>query len=104
MGIPRLRAVSLGTDVPQNRLESYDSPLLFAIKGTIAHLQCRVAHVYEHAIDVEHLLVLAQVERAWVRSDYWNGAKNVFGPVSETASPYLTFLGSQTFGYVVSQV
>jgi flavin reductase (DIM6/NTAB) family NADH-FMN oxidoreductase RutF len=106
-GIPGLRAVSLGSDTPL-RAEQLDTDpsLLFAIQGTVAHLQCRVTNMYTNdgERDADHRLVLAQVERAWVRDDYWNKDKNLFIPLTETTSPYLTFLGSQTFGYVVPQL
>ena len=93
-GIPGLQRVSVvgnsGSD-------------LFAIQGTVAHLVCRLDRwiLDDDMIDQEHGLGLAQVTTAFVRPDYWNPQKNIFGPKHDNAPPYLTFLGSQTFGHVV---
>lgn len=53
----------------------------------------------------EHSLIMAQVEVAYVLSEYWDEKKKLFRPNPDLTSnkhvpPYLTFLGSQTFGYV----
>ena len=54
-------------------------------------------------IDPQHLLVLAEVTEAYVHPAYWDHEKLLFRPLSaENIPPYLTFLGSQTFGYITS--
>lgn len=72
------------------------SASLLAVQGTVAHLLCEQQQLLE--ADGEHHLVVATVSRAWVREDYWDG--KCFAPVSPSAPPYLTFFGSQRFGYV----
>ena len=71
------------------------------IEGSIAHLYCRVLHVHDGA-DAGHHLVVAQVAHCRVSKQYFDG--KVFAPrvfEGEPAPPpYLTFLGSQTFGCV----
>mmetsp|Transcript_20947 Transcript_20947/g.31036 ORF Transcript_20947/g.31036 Transcript_20947/m.31036 type:complete len:246 (+) Transcript_20947:51-788(+) len=75
---------------------------LFVISGTVAHLQCTAYKIIQDPlIDDDHLLVLAEVTRASVNPSYWCSNKNIFRPMAN-ASPYLTFFGSQTFGYVSS--
>mmetsp|Transcript_14850 Transcript_14850/g.34321 ORF Transcript_14850/g.34321 Transcript_14850/m.34321 type:complete len:226 (+) Transcript_14850:2320-2997(+) len=93
-GIPGLYAVPMGND--------HDSSSFFAVKGTVAHLQCHATRIQEPgaALDDQHFLVFAQVVGAFVHPSYWE-KKNVFSP-SPTSPPYLTFFGSQTFGYVVT--
>lgn len=77
------------------------STIIFGIRGTVAQLDCTIYNVMEDVIDSEHLLVLAQVQRAFVHPNYWDGDKNLFRPQTGLP-PYLTFFGSQTFGYVTS--
>lgn len=98
-GIPGLRAVPVGQQSP-DKTKGEDA---FAIQGTISHLVCCVDKVMEEdALDDEHYLVIAHVERAFVHSSYFDTNKNLFRPQDDTIAPYLTFFGSQTFGYVVS--
>eukprot|EP00804_Cyclotella_cryptica_P018653 CCRYP_007160-RA/>CCRYP_007160-RA protein AED:0.46 eAED:0.46 QI:0/-1/0/1/-1/1/1/0/190 len=66
------------------------------------------------AIDKDHLLIMAEVLDAAVHPLYWDKKKSLFRPQSKSEScsameteenevpPYLTFFGSQTFGYVTS--
>lgn len=68
----------------------------FALSDCVAHLLCRVDRVTE---DDGHLLLRCSQVAAWVRSNYWDGRN--FIPRDEHAEPYLTFLGSKQFGYVV---
>jgi len=100
---------------------------LFAIKGTVAHLRCRAysvignpssdnldatiekaycANSTQPAVDDDHLLIMAEVIDAYVHPSYWDPNKMLFRPLTkereQTVPPYLTFFGSQTFGYVVS--
>lgn len=100
-GVPGLKAISIGhvsTNTGQSDLN------LFAIDGTVAHLKCKVYQIItDPVIDEDHSLILAQVEAAFVHMDYWNAAKNLFQPQSADTPTYLTFLGSQTFGYVHSK-
>jgi flavin reductase (DIM6/NTAB) family NADH-FMN oxidoreductase RutF len=95
-GIPGLKAVPVGHSIPQ---QQHDALHLFCIDGTVAHLVCRVTRIHD---DEHHLLIRAQVERAYVQSSYWDGDKNLFRPSQDTP-PYLTFFGSQVFGYVVTE-
>ena len=55
----------------------------------------------EAVIDDDHYLILGEVTRAFVHCSCWDAAKNFFRP-DDQSPPYLTFLGSQTFGYVVA--
>jgi len=98
-GIPGLETVGIGTCS-----EPTDTNGLFAIKGTIAHLECHITQLLDSGVvDEHHVLVIAQVTRAFVDRRYWDSSKNLFRPLANV-SPYLTFFGSQTFGYVVSHV
>jgi len=96
----------------------------FAIRGTVAHLKCRVQNIITEGNDIshgscrtiedDHHIIHAQVIDGYVRSDYWDAEKKQFRPTRRLESsgnfpgrgqtlpppPYMTFLGSQTFGYV----
>lgn len=117
-GIVGLIPVSLGSN-DDKLLEGSD---LFAIKGTIAHLKCRVYAMIgpsstndvtnetasdamienaQPAIDNDHLLIMAEVVDAYVHRSYWDPNKLLFRPMTTMHPPYLTFFGSQSFGYVV---
>ena len=95
-GIPHLERVSLGQDTEE------PNGWPFAVKGTVAHLLCRVKHVAERVdwIDDNHYVVFAKITRAYVRSSYWNASKKLFQP-APGSRPSLTFFGAQTFGYVL---
>ena len=67
-----------------------------AIEGTVAQSQCKILQPLHR--DDDHTIFLAQVEQARVRSDYWDPVKLMFRP-DDGVAPYLTFFGSQTFGY-----
>lgn len=95
-GVPGLESISI------DETDQHASQL-FAIRGTVAHLVCRVHRILDGALDPDHFLVQARVYRARVLRDYWDGGKNLFRPMSLRTAPYLTFFGSQTFGYVVSE-
>jgi hypothetical protein len=61
----------------------------------------KMTPIYQHAspiIDDDHFLVLAVVTDAYVHPSYWDDKKSIFRPLSEDVPPYMTFLGSQTFG------
>ena len=121
-GILGLVPVPLGSDDEVSLEESS----LFAVKGTVAHMRCRVcallgpnssdnhddatkndssADTGQSVADEDHLLIMAEVVDAYVHSSYWDSTKLLFRPMSkeggQTVPPYLTFFGSQTFGYVV---
>ncbi|KAL3910454.1 MAG: hypothetical protein SGARI_002117 [Bacillariaceae sp.] len=86
----------------------------FCIAGTVAHMLCQVnciigldqvanesaADATTRLVDDAHYLVSATVVDAYCHSDYWNKEKNLFRPIDASCSPYLTFFGAQTFGYV----
>eukprot|EP00978_Attheya_sp_CCMP212_P020473 scaffold58661_cov59-Attheya_sp.AAC.4 len=119
-GIPGLKAVPFGHDdgvsPPPAAAETIDSKLstssssLFAIHGTVAHLKCRMVSSLHNNndndnsskmdMDDDHHLVMAQVMEAHVHPLYWDSSKSQFRPQQQNVPPYLTFLGSQTFGYV----
>jgi len=107
-GVDGLVAVRIGgvEKAPQNEHDP------IAILGTVAHLVCKTYRIVDgkdgNAIDDEHHLILAEVKEAYVHRDYWNEGKNQFQPMTKKIgsgesqpAPYLTFLGSQRFGYVV---
>ena len=101
-----LKATKLGAS--QEKVENEDEP--FAIQGTVAHLKCRSYAVPTDTdgndlIDDDHDLILAQVHEAYVDTNYWDEQKKLFRPQASDPGalpPYLTFFGSQTFGYVNS--
>jgi len=95
-GVPGLKSVPITIPVGGGDAK------LFAIAGTVAHLVCKVCRILDETIDEEHRLVLAQVERAWVHPDYWDADRHLFRPLQKETAPYLTFFGSQQFGYVVT--
>ncbi|GMF20552.1 unnamed protein product [Phytophthora lilii] len=68
-----------------------------AVRDCVAHLLCRVESVTE---DDGHLLLRCTQLAGWTRQAYWDGRN--FIPLDDTnAEPYLTFLGSKVFGYVL---
>ncbi|GKY91775.1 hypothetical protein MPSEU_000149200 [Mayamaea pseudoterrestris] len=97
LGIPGLEAVAPGSNRPLS-----DDHSNFAVRGTVAHLECNLLHMLSDdaaIIDKDHYLVSAQVTKAFVRRSHWNADKKLFQPQDDHAPPLLTFLGSQTFGY-----
>lgn len=102
-GIEGLHAVQLGSSIDEPKSESE----LFAVKGTVAHLKCCTYRIVDgkdgSAIDEDHHLILCEVKAAFVHRQYWNEEKKRFQPKSKDVPPYLTFFGSQAFGYVVSE-
>jgi flavin reductase (DIM6/NTAB) family NADH-FMN oxidoreductase RutF len=96
-GVPGLQIMPFGGNDDANKDLS-----LFAIQGTVAHLLCQVEKVVEHVIDEDHYLITAKVMDAYCQSDYWDANNNMFRPNQES-KPYLSFFGSQTFGYVVPE-
>eukprot|EP00581_Thalassiosira_minuscula_P002173 CAMPEP_0183743036 /NCGR_PEP_ID=MMETSP0737-20130205/65010_1 /TAXON_ID=385413 /ORGANISM="Thalassiosira miniscula, Strain CCMP1093" /LENGTH=611 /DNA_ID=CAMNT_0025978639 /DNA_START=289 /DNA_END=2124 /DNA_ORIENTATION=+ len=126
-GVEGLTPVQLGS----SKVCRDGSKKLFAIDGTVAHLKCRTYAVIgtpaaeetsksnesnkgkeedtkaeteaaSATIDNEHLLVMAEIEEAYVHPSYWDDTNLLFRPLSTDTPPYLTFFGSQKFGYVVS--
>jgi len=116
-GIDGLIAVKIGTTDEEPAIESKE---LFGIMGTVAHIKCRVNGIVEetnttdpggNGLDEDHHLILAEVTNAYIKKDYWDETKKQFRPIGQKCGddeaqvhppPYLTFFGSQTFGYVVN--
>ncbi|KAF0688321.1 Aste57867_20033 [Aphanomyces stellatus] len=68
-----------------------------ALRECIAHTLCRVEKV---DVDDGHYILTCVQLAAYVRATYWNG--KTFAPLTPSDDPpYLTFLGSKTFGHVV---
>lgn len=67
-----------------------------AIADCVAHVLCRVETAQT---DDGHWTLRCSQLAAWALQDYWDG-KN-FIPRSPSSEPYLTFLGSKVFGYVL---
>ena len=105
---------------------SASSPLVY-IDGTVAYMVCQLVHILDdNCHNNDHFILLGQIHGAKVLSTYWDIPKNLFRPMpvhddtpncandktndtttavatgSRTVPPYLTFFGSQTFGYVVA--
>lgn len=68
-----------------------------ALRDCVAHLLCRVDTVTE---DDGHLLLRCTQLAGWTRREYWDG-RNFIAQHGTHAEPYLTFLGSKMFGYVL---
>ena len=66
-----------------------------AVRRCVAHVLCRVDAVNQ---DDGHYLLRCTQLAAWVQRDYWNGRH--FLPQAPQTKPYMTFLGTKTFGYV----
>lgn len=69
-----------------------------AVRNCCAHLLCTMLSSQE--ADHDHWLMTASVELAHVRAEYWSG--KTFQPLHQEVAPFLTFFGSQTFGYVLA--
>ena len=65
-----------------------------------AHMRCRVAELLREANG--HLLLLCQVEAAWVRAGYWQRGK-LFAPATAAQPRLLSFLGSRTFAVLAAE-
>eukprot|EP00970_Alexandrium_tamarense_P009814 scaffold1961_cov219-Alexandrium_tamarense.AAC.22 len=123
-GIPGLTPVNLGHRRPPYSVSPME---LVAIQGTVAHMHCRTYAVMGTSsmetnpsretiedcsapiVDDDHLIIMAEVVNAFVHPSYWDSNKLLFRPRRTAdngevndgkAQPFLTFLGSQTFGYV----
>ena len=127
-GIQGLTPVPLGDVHPLEHSPPVPTTLnFFAIRGTAAHMCCRTYSVTpmpftdtsseetsnlgnhretdlstSSQIDDDHILIIAQVIDAYVQPSYWDCKKLIFCPqgTEAEAPPYMTFFGSQTFGYV----
>ncbi len=115
-GIDGLIGVKIGTSNDEISHSERNRNVSFAIKGTVAHLKCAIYAIpsieKENLIDDEHNLILADIHEAYVHSNYWDDSKKQFfpqqrsnqsnenDPPSSSIPPYLTFFGSQKFGYV----
>eukprot|EP01047_Picozoa_sp_COSAG01_P020048 COSAG01_NODE_1133_length_11566_cov_25.815819_8_plen_432_part_00 len=87
------------TDAETGATESSVSPTgPIAIDTAVCHVTCSVESMEE----VEgHWLVRAQMDNGYVRRRYWNGKQFC---ARGGAPPFLTFLGSQRFGYRVQKL
>lgn len=103
-GVPGLEAVPFGSQTPalSTGETSAFGTKAFAIRGTVAHMTCSSYKLIESVIDSDHLLILATITAAHVHPSYWDATKNRFRPERD-APPYLTFFGSQEFGYIVNE-
>ena len=111
-GIPELRRTALGSDHYIDHQEGEeishtlnDSDDVFAIEGTIAHLQCQVLHLEERPIiDDSHYFIVAKITKAFVQESHWDTERRVFCASSQSTDSdpkyCLTFFGSRRFGYV----
>ena len=107
-GINGLVAVKIGT----SEEASLSDQELFGIHGTVAHLKCTTCGIVKEGtpgVDEDHYLIFAEVTGAYVKRDYWNEDKKQFQPMKKQRGgedffppPYMTFFGSQSFGYVVT--
>jgi hypothetical protein len=59
---------------------------------------CSVQRV-ETGLVHDHTVFVARIEAADVRPEYWDG--KLFCPRTAAVAPYLTFFGTQQFGFVV---
>lgn len=86
-GVPGLESEPIGADDE-----------LFAIQSTVAQMICEITEQLHQ--DHEHIVYQAQILSARVDPDYWDAEKLLFRPRTITTAPFLTFFGSQTFGFV----
>ena len=68
-----------------------------ALADCIAHTVCTVEEKQDKG---QHWLMICKQQLAWSRKAYFEDGK-CFRPSTESLSPYLTFLGSKTFGSIV---
>ena len=118
-GIEGLHAIQVGSSDEYDHLLSSSSSSVFAIQGTVAHMVCQIYNIpsLNHnnnddsstIIDEDHDLILCEIIDAYVNCDYWDETKKQFIPQNDSDDdaipippPYLTFLGSQRFGYISS--
>ena len=73
-------------------------PAAFFVEGCVARLTCRVTKRRDGG-DASHHVLVARIEAASVREDYWAAGKMFCA--RHGAPPFLTFLGSQKFGHAV---
>ncbi|KAG7367567.1 hypothetical protein IV203_030238 [Nitzschia inconspicua] len=121
-GIPNLVQASFGSPKILKGDGEGQFDTVFCVEGTVAHLLCvvdQVLGVAEHSgnenaggddaasqvpvVDQDHFLVSGTVVDAYCQAGYWDQAKKLFRPRDPSISPYLKFLGSQSFGYVTSK-
>eukprot|EP00536_Pseudo-nitzschia_multiseries_P014773 jgi/Psemu1/215887/e_gw1.767.22.1 len=68
-----------------------------ALRDCIAHTVCIVKEKQDQG---QHWLLVCEQQLAWCRKPYFEDGKR-FRRSSESLAPYMTFLGSKTFGSVV---
>jgi hypothetical protein len=116
-GIPNLGQTLYGTQDDFDGGKNFD---VFCVNGTVAHLLCNVDQVVgneisqtldgcdkesantHNVVDDDHYLVSSTIEDAYCHSDYWDATKKLFRPKDSSVPPFLTFFGSQTFGYTTT--
>lgn len=79
------------------RKEELDKDIPISIFECISHMYCEVNKVIQE-LDENHYILHCSIKKSFVDQNYWKG--NQFIPLDSKSKPYLTFLGSQTFGYI----
>lgn len=80
------------------RNKDLDKDLPYSISECISHMYCMINKRIE--IDEHHYLLYCSIKIAFVDQNYWKN--NQFIPLNDS-KPYLTFFGSQTFGYITKK-
>jgi flavin reductase (DIM6/NTAB) family NADH-FMN oxidoreductase RutF len=129
-GIDGLVAVRLGCSHELSEKENDLFAIQGTVAHLHCRIYRIVDGVDGNVIDDDHRLILAEVLDAYVRTDYWNADKRQFRPTRKvvveknrqvigsddddddvarpslpppTPPPYMTFFGSQSFGYVLPE-
>lgn len=83
---------------------------MFTVKSCVAHMVCKVVRGDNSeeaplgAVVDGHYIINCQIYEAYVRKEYWSNNNFIAPEKDETSPPYLSFLGSQRFGYVTKSV
>jgi hypothetical protein len=93
-------------DVPWATIGTKDTneQYMKGITGCVTHLRCRVYDSLPQRSSENGktcIVLLAQVEEAFVHSNYWDNTKGRFVP-EDACQPFLKRLGRDTLGYVLS--
>ena len=78
--VPGLVAVPFGnaSTMREGKNTSDDDNGVFGIKGTVAHLKCKIISLKDDDfIDDNHLLGMAEVQDAYVHPNYWGRSKKL---------------------------
>lgn len=79
-------------------------PPAFALAPCVAHIVAQVVNdLSHHSCQNEHHILECEILKGYVKSSHWDkkGQLKPGACGAGTAPPYLTFFGSQTFGYVL---